>query len=409
MTPRLSVLRAATRARSSLCLRSFARSSRERPIDEETMPHYHPDHFYPVHIGDVFNDKYRVMGKLGFGASSTSWLCQDLGSQKFAVLKVSTSLRKFPTATDREFKVYEHLGKATSTHPGQSLIQELYDSFELQGHVGIHRCLVLQPMHMTLLEMMSRNSKPFDLPLLKMTVRRILLALDFLHTEADTIHTDLKTDNLMLSLEDSTMLDDFAAEEVRQPSSRKTIDESRTIYQSRQFRRPSKGKPFGLPILCDFGEARTGKTHESGPFLQPNIYRSPEIIFEMPWGSAVDIWNLGCLVWDLFEGHHLFDDIFDKNGNYEPFKHLALMVALVGPPPANFVKRSETTGQCFDHHGAWIAQVHAAVPSTSLESLEQRLSGTEQESFLRFLRSMLKWVPEERRSARQLLGDPWLL
>lgn len=59
--------------------------------------------------------------------------------------------------------------------------------------------------------------------------------------------------------------------------------------------------------------------------------------------------------------------------------------------------------------GAWIAQADAAVPSTSLESLEQRLSGTEQESFLRFLRSMLKWLPEERRSARQLLGDPWLL
>lgn len=96
----------------------------------------------------------------------------------------------------------------------------------------------------------------------------------------------------MLSLEDSTMLADFAAEEVRQLSPRKRIDESRTIYQSRQFRRPFRGKSFGLPILCDFGEARIGKAHESSPFVQPNIYRSPEIIFEMAWGSAVDIWNL---------------------------------------------------------------------------------------------------------------------
>lgn len=100
----------------------------------------------------------------------------------------------------------------------------------------------------------------------------------------------------MLSLEDNTMLADFADEEIRQPSPRKKIDESRTIYQSRQFRRPSRGKSFGLPILCDFGEARIGKTHESGPFVQPNIYRAPEIIFEMAWGSAVDIWNLGALV-----------------------------------------------------------------------------------------------------------------
>lgn len=64
----------------------------------------------------------------------------------------------------------------------------------------------------------------------------------------------------MLSLEDNTMLVDFADEEIKQPSPRKKIDVTRTIYQSRQFRRPIRGKGFGLPILCDFGEARVGKT-----------------------------------------------------------------------------------------------------------------------------------------------------
>ncbi|KAJ6036063.1 hypothetical protein N7540_000342, partial [Penicillium herquei] len=389
--------------------RSFVRLPVERPIDEETLPHYDVEQFYPVHIGDVFNDRYRVTGKLGFGAYSTSWLCHDIRSQRYVVLKVSTSLRKFPTATDREFKVYEHLSKIKSAHPGQSLIRELYDSFELHGHAGKYRCLVLQPMHMTLLEMMRLNPRPFDLPLLKMTLRRLLLALDFLHTEANITHTDLKTDNLMLSLEDNRMLADFATEEVRQPSPQKRIDEFRTIYQSRQFRQPSKGKSFGLPILCDFGEARIGKTHESGPFIQPNIYRAPEIIFEMAWGSSADIWNLGTLIWDLFEGCHLFGDIFDDNGNHDPFRHLALMVALIGSPPIEFIQRSETTGQCFGHNGDWIAHEDAVVPPISLESLEKRLSGTEKESFLCFLRSMLSWLPEERKTARQLLEDPWLV
>ncbi|RMD44117.1 hypothetical protein DV735_g986, partial [Chaetothyriales sp. CBS 134920] len=318
-------------------------------------------------------------------------------------------LRKFPTATDREFKIYDHLSKTEWAHPGQSLIRELYDFFELQGEAGRHRCLVLQPMHMTLHEMMRLNPNPLDLPLLKMVLRRILLALDFLHTEANIIHADLKTDNLMLSLEDRTMLADFASEEIKNPSPRKIIDESRTIYQSRQFRRPLEGRSYGLPILCDFGEARLGQTHESGPFVQPTIYRAPEIIFEMPWGSAIDIWSLGALIWDLFQGQHLFADIFDKAGNHDPFKHLALMVALIGPPPADFVQRSETTDQCFDPNGAWIAHQEAAIPPTSLENLEKQLSGPEKESFLRFLRTMLKWLPEERRTAKQLLDDPWLV
>lgn len=56
-------------------------------------------------------------------------------------------------------------------------------------------------------------------------------------------------------------------------------------------------------------------------------------------------------IWDLFEGRHLFKDIFDGKGNHDPFKHLALMVALIGPPPAEFVQRSESTTQCFDPSG----------------------------------------------------------
>lgn len=100
----------------------------------------------------------------------------------------------------------------------------------------------------------------------------------------------------MLSLEDNNMLADFAKAETEDPSPRKKVNDSRIIYKSRKFRRPAAGKSYGLPILCDFGEARIGKTQESGPFVQPHIYRAPEIIFEMPWGSAVDIWNMAGLV-----------------------------------------------------------------------------------------------------------------
>nr|POE87758.1 putative serine/threonine-protein kinase sky1 [Quercus suber] len=203
----------------------------------------------------------------------------------------------------------------------------------------------------------------------------------------------------MLSLEDSTLLADFAEEEIKQPSPRKVINQSRTIYQSRRFRRPSKGRSYGLPVLCDFGEARIGDVQKSSPFVQPHIYRAPEIIFQMKWGSAADIWNLG---------HHMFEDIFDSNGKHDPFKHLSLMIALIGNPPGDFVRRSETTSQCFDHSGAWIAHDDAIVPSISLEELELRLSGSEKTAFLGFLRSMLKWLPEERKTAKQLLDDPWL-
>ncbi|OBT80369.1 hypothetical protein VF21_00899 [Pseudogymnoascus sp. 05NY08] len=329
--------------------------------------------------------------------------------KNYRVLKVSTSLPKFPTAIDGEAKIYEHLAKVNSPHSGQALIRELYESFDLQRPDGRHRCLVLQPMHMSLLEMMGLNPWPFDLPLLKMTVQRLLSALDFLHTEAGVIHADIKTDNLMLSIEDGEMLADFAKAEVDSPTPRKQVDQSRIIYKSRRLRRPDKLKGYGLPTLCDFGESRIGAKQESNPFVQPHVYRAPEVMFDMPWGSAADIWNLAGLIWDLFEGEHLFGDVFDARGGHDPFKHFALMVALIGEPPSEFVGRRETTGQCFDTDGIWIAHNEELIPLVSLGGLEKRLSGHEKQLLLKIMGSMLKWMPEERKTAKQLLEDPWLL
>lgn len=45
--------------------------------EEERLPFYRPEQFYPVHIGELLNSKYRVVGKLGYGSYSTVWLCHE--------------------------------------------------------------------------------------------------------------------------------------------------------------------------------------------------------------------------------------------------------------------------------------------------------------------------------------------
>jgi hypothetical protein len=47
-------------------------------VEEETMPEYQPEHFYPTRLGEVFNDRYQTVAKLGYGSSSTIWLSRDL-------------------------------------------------------------------------------------------------------------------------------------------------------------------------------------------------------------------------------------------------------------------------------------------------------------------------------------------
>lgn len=47
-------------------------------VEEENWEWYNPEEFYPVRIGEVFNSQYQVVGKLGYGAYGTAWLCRDL-------------------------------------------------------------------------------------------------------------------------------------------------------------------------------------------------------------------------------------------------------------------------------------------------------------------------------------------
>ena len=44
-------------------------------------------------------------------------------------------------------------------------------------------------MHQSVLDMMDSNPRPLNTPLLKIVLKHLLTALDFLHTEAHVIHT----------------------------------------------------------------------------------------------------------------------------------------------------------------------------------------------------------------------------
>jgi len=47
-------------------------------LEEETYPWYDPEISYAVRIGEIFQFRYQVLGKLGYGSVSTAWLCRDL-------------------------------------------------------------------------------------------------------------------------------------------------------------------------------------------------------------------------------------------------------------------------------------------------------------------------------------------
>lgn len=51
----------------------------------------------------------------------------------------------------------------------------------------------------------------------------------------------------------------------------------------------------GVLTISDLGQARVGNEHDGKAMPVP--YRAPEVILNMKWGNAVDIWSVGLLVW----------------------------------------------------------------------------------------------------------------
>lgn len=58
----------------------FPLLSQQDKFEEERCSTYRAENFYPVQLGQVFESRYQVVAKLGFGTTSTVWLCRDLKS-----------------------------------------------------------------------------------------------------------------------------------------------------------------------------------------------------------------------------------------------------------------------------------------------------------------------------------------
>ena len=337
-------------------------------IEEESLPHYRPQDWYPAKIGETLHGRYRIAVKLGYGSFSTVWLARDLRAYvlstlslsealfcdcsvltlserwwkkcPFVVLKIITSGDGEESTAGTELEISRSIAKAKPTSEGRQYLRTAISSFKVNTPHETHMVLVYEPMRETLADLqLSYPNNRFPVHLLKTYVEMILTGLDDLHSQCKIIHTgkphcllpppprenkackasqltfyhfvDLKPDNILVGIESKEVIWELVKAEAKDPSPRKEVGGGKTIHTRRAFG-PMRSAPRA-PKIADFGLSVHGDVEE--PYyhtIQPEIYRAPEVVLRAGWTYSADIWNLGVVVSFFPHCAHLITTLFFK-------------------------------------------------------------------------------------------------
>lgn len=112
--------------------------------DQESPEDYREGGYHPVAVGEVYQERYAVLRKLGWGHFSTVWLCWDSLASVFTALKVVKSARHYTETAIDEIKL---LKSVRTSDPGDAFSHktvQLLDDFMISGPHGIHVCMVFE-------------------------------------------------------------------------------------------------------------------------------------------------------------------------------------------------------------------------------------------------------------------------
>ncbi|KAF7693360.1 SRSF protein kinase 1b isoform X2 [Silurus meridionalis] len=172
--------------------------------EQEDPNDYCKGGYHHVKIGDLFHGRYHVIRKLGWGHFSTVWLAWDIQGKRFVAMKVVKSAEHYTETALDEIKLLRTVRTSDPNDPSGEKVVQLLDDFKISGVNGTHVCMVFEVLgHHLLKWIIKSNYQGLPLPCVKSIIRQVLQGLDYLHTKCKIIHTDIKPENILMTVDES--------------------------------------------------------------------------------------------------------------------------------------------------------------------------------------------------------------
>ncbi|EIW83794.1 kinase-like protein [Coniophora puteana RWD-64-598 SS2] len=383
---------------------------------EEDVTRYSPGGYHPVTIGDAFKDgRYVVRRKIGYGEYSTVWLTEDIQKKQFVALKILAANSSAGGIDEvEEVEILLHTTKANPSHPGYKHVISILDHFDHVGVHGTHICLVFELLGRGGYSLLRHYNEQLPLPMVKRFLQQFFLGLDYLHTQARIVHTDLKLDNILLMLDDpyETIKNDLRANPPISAPPQGSQGPPHTPYRVYKSQPLPVFEPPGNAInvkIVDLGVANWVDKHMRSLITSP-ILRAPEVVLGAPWDTSADIWSAACIVYRLLMGDELFNPFARPDASWtEEEEHIAQMIELLGRVPSSLIERGKYAHKYLEADGMLWKIAGIEPHSRSLRAMIAERHGDEvADQSYDLLSLMFRYEPYERSTAAQLAQHPWL-
>lgn len=157
----------------------------EGPIEGlENLHDYELGGHHPVHIGDMLNDQYRVVDKLGVGGHANVWLCRDILESNPRYFAIKVLMADSSIDDCHELRVYYLVRLGLARTDGSERLCLPIDRFHINGPNGHHFALVYQVLGPPVLALGSTGILSSSEPgrVLRMLCAQVVGAMSTLHS-----------------------------------------------------------------------------------------------------------------------------------------------------------------------------------------------------------------------------------